>query len=157
MIRYPRGSARQVSESEVGSGLRARHVRAGDGSVCILAIGRMLEFAEHAAADLAERGVDATVWDVRSCAPLDEEMLADAARHRAVVTIEDGVRDGGVGMTICDRVTALDPQTCVEPMGIPNRFVPHGEPKQILKRLGLDAPAIVDRAERLLATADAAS
>ena len=157
MIRYPRGSARHVGDDEVGSGLQARHVRSGDGSVCILAVGRMLEFAEQAAAVLAERGIDATVWDARSCTPLDDAMLADAARHRAVVTVEDGVRDGGIGMAMCDRVTAIEPRTCVEPMGVPTRFVPHGDPKSIFARLGLDAAGIAQCAERVLACADDAS
>jgi len=157
MIRYPRGSARQVDEHEVGSGLLARQVGAGDGSVCLLAVGRMLEFAEAAATELADDGIDATVWDVRSCAPLDETMLADAARHRAVVTVEDGVRDGGIGMAMCERVIALDHTTRVEALGVPTQFVPHGDPKRILIRLGLDAASIASRARDLLGTADDAS
>ena len=70
-------------------------------------------------------GVDVTVWDVRCCAPLDTDMLADAARHRAVVTCEDGVRDGGIGMAIEDRLGAIDPAVPVEVLGTPTRFLPH--------------------------------
>jgi 1-deoxy-D-xylulose-5-phosphate synthase len=142
MIRYPRGSARQVDESEVGSGLRARKARTGDGSVCVLAVGRMLEYALRAADDV--EGVDVTVWDVRSCTPLDDEMLADAAGHRGIVTVEDGIRAGGIGMSIADRVHDLDADTAVEVLGVPTRFVPHGDPKRIMARLGLDAAGIAD-------------
>ncbi|HSJ92184.1 MAG TPA: 1-deoxy-D-xylulose-5-phosphate synthase, partial [Ilumatobacter sp.] len=99
-IRYPRGSARQVDESEVGVGLLARRSRKGDGTTCVLAVGRMLEFAEKAADLLAGESTAVTVWDVRSCAPLDPAMITDAARHRAVVTVEDGIREGGIGMSI---------------------------------------------------------
>ena len=77
-IRYPRGQAAQVGEHDIGLGLRARRVRAG-ADVAILAIGKMLGAATKAADRLAATGHDVTVWDVRSCAPLDDEMLADAA------------------------------------------------------------------------------
>ena len=143
VIRYPRGSARQVADDQVGSGLAARRVRSGDGTVCILAIGRMVEFAEKAATELADAGVDATVWDVRSCAPLDPAMIADAATHRAVVTAEDGVRDGGIGMMIADQVGAIAPAVPVASLGTPTQFIPHGDPKAIMARLGLDTDGIV--------------
>ena len=142
MIRYPRGAARQVGELEVGTGLSARRQRSGD-DVCVLAVGRMLAAAEKAADVLAAEGRSITVWDVRSCAPLDPEMIADAARHRAVVTIEDGVREGGIGMSIADRVHGITPTTHVEVLGIPTRFIPQAKPDRILAQLGLDADGVV--------------
>jgi 1-deoxy-D-xylulose-5-phosphate synthase len=152
-IRYPRGSARQIAEHEVGRGLQARRVSEGDGSVCILAIGRMVEHAERAAEQLAADGISATVWDVRSCAPLDGAMIADAAQHAAVVTVEDGVRDGGIGMMMHDQIGAIAPAVPVEVLGTPTRFIPHGDPKRIHARLGLDADGIAASARALLATA----
>ena len=97
MLRWPRGAAHHVGEHEVGVGLRGRRTRSGDGSIAILAVGKMLVDAQHAAEALAANGIDATVWDVRCCAPLDPEMIADAASHRVVVTAEDSIRDGGIG------------------------------------------------------------
>ena len=132
-----------MSEHEVGTGLRARKLDDGDGTVCVLAIGKMVEAAQKAALSLAERGRPVTVWDVRCCAPLDEDMLADAASHRAVVTIEDGIRDGGVGMTIADRLHDLDPTVTVEMLGVPIKFIPHGSQAHILAGLGLDADGLV--------------
>ncbi len=149
-IRYPRGSARQVGEAEVGAGLHARLARRGDGSVCILAIGRMLEFALKAADELAAGGVEVSVWDARSCAPLDPDMIADAARHRGVVTVEDGIRDGGIGMSMFDQIGAISPEVPVEVLGVPTRFVPHGDPKRILARLGLDVAGITASVRSLL-------
>ena len=146
-IRYPRGSARQVGEHDVGSGLRARKVRAGDGSVCVLAVGRMLEYAEKAAERLATDGIETTIWDVRSCAPLDPEMIAEAAAHRGVVTVEDGVRDGGIGMSMFAQIDELSPGAAVKVLGTPTRFIPHGDPKHILARFGIDADGI-ERAVR---------
>jgi 1-deoxy-D-xylulose-5-phosphate synthase len=146
-IRYPRGQARQVGEREVGAGLRARSVRRAVGAagerVCVLAVGKLLAAAEKAAETLAGEGIEITVWDVRSCAPLDPEMLADAAAHRAVVTAEDGVREGGIGMTIADRIGSLAPAVPVDVLGIPARFILHAaSPDHILGELGLDADGI---------------
>jgi 1-deoxy-D-xylulose-5-phosphate synthase len=146
VLRYPRGQARQVGEHEVGLGIRARKIRGADEPgerVCVLAIGKLVEYAEKAADTLAAEGIDITVWDVRCCAPLDAAMLADAAAHRAVVTCEDGVRDGGIGMTIADRIGALAPSVPVEVLGTPTRFIAHdGRPERILAQLGLDADGI---------------
>ena len=119
--------------------------------MCVLAIGKLVEAAEKAADALAADGIDVSLWDVRCCAPLDEDMLADAGRHRAVVTCEDGVRDGGIGMAIEDRLGAISPETVVEVMGTPNRFLPHdGRPERILARLGLDADGIAAAVRRLM-------
>jgi 1-deoxy-D-xylulose-5-phosphate synthase len=151
MIRYPKGAARQVSEHEVGSGLHARRLREGDGSLCILAIGKLVAAAERAAERLAESGVQATVWDVRSCAPLDASMIADAARHGAVLTCEDGIRDGGIGMTIADQVHELSPTLAVVSLGVPTMFIPQAKPDRILASFGLDADGILASAQSLLA------
>jgi 1-deoxy-D-xylulose-5-phosphate synthase len=142
-IRYPRGAARQVGEHDVGSGLLARKVRSGSGT-CIIAIGKMLETAEKAAEVLAADGVEVTVWDARCCAPLDPAMIADAATHDRVVTIEDGIRDGGIGMAIGDAVCSLHGSTELHVLGLPTKFIPH-DPKSatILARFGLDVDGLV--------------
>ena len=142
-IRYPRGSARMVSEQEVGSGLSARKAKSGSGT-CIIAVGKMLECAENAAETLAEDGRDITVWDARCCAPVDPEMIADAADHDHVITIEDGIREGGIGMTIADEVCRLNASIRVQVLGLPTKFLPH-DPKSanIHARFGLDADGLV--------------
>jgi 1-deoxy-D-xylulose-5-phosphate synthase len=82
------------------------------------------------------------VWDVRCCAPLDEDMLADAARHRRVVTIEDGIRDGGIGMHIAEHLRARSAAD-VAVLGLPTQFIPHHtNPDQLLSHFGLDADGI---------------
>ncbi|MGZ4674565.1 MAG: transketolase C-terminal domain-containing protein, partial [Ilumatobacteraceae bacterium] len=151
-IRYPNGTAPQVGEHEVGVGLRARQLRRGDGSVCILAVGKLVTFASQATQLLAEHGIEATLWDVRSCAPLDPAMIADAATHHAVVTCEDGVRDGGIGMTIADQVHAITADVPVEVLGLPSKFIPQGKPDRILAQLGLDADGIAAAARHSIET-----
>ena len=108
VIRYPRGAARQVGDDEVGRGLKARLAHRATGAavpeVCILAVGKLLAAAEAAASALEAEGVRCTVWDVRVVKPLDPEMIADAARHPLVVTVEDGIREGGAGSRIVDEL-----------------------------------------------------
>jgi 1-deoxy-D-xylulose-5-phosphate synthase len=137
---------------EVGSGLSARKVRRG-GDVCILAVGKMLGPARGAADELATEGVEATVWDVRVPKPLDEAMLDDAATHPAVVTLEDGYRDGGVGSAIAARLAGRGhgdvPRLAV--LGIPVQFIPHGKPDDILKSFGLDGAGVASSARALVA------
>jgi 1-deoxy-D-xylulose-5-phosphate synthase len=134
-----------AGETTTGSGLQARRVRGGQ-EVCLIGVGRMLAAATEAAERLDAMGIDATVWDPRVVKPLDAEMLADAADHRLVVTIEDGLRDGGIGAAISDSLSKLAPTDgpAVRVLGVPTVHLPHGKPDTILARLGLDADGIVD-------------
>ena len=150
-IRFPGKEERSVPEHEVGTGLRGRRSRTASdpsASVCILAVGKMLEAAEEAADALAAEGIGATVWDVRCVKPLDPAMIADAADHKAVVTIEDGFVDGGAGSAMRTAVaaTAIDagrPTPTTTMLGVPCAFLPHGKAEDILASLGLDAEGIV--------------
>ncbi len=149
-IRYPKGAARQVDDHDVGSGLQARMLLAGDGSLCILAIGKMVGAALQAAQQLATNNINATVWDVRSCSPLDQDMIKHASTYSHVITIEDGIRDGGIGIGIADAIAALKTGTTVSVLGIPKQFIPQAKPSVILARLGLDADGIVRVAQQLI-------
>jgi 1-deoxy-D-xylulose-5-phosphate synthase len=153
VIRYPKGTARQVDVDDVGSGTSARKLRDGDGPLCILAVGKLVGAALKAAEQLADEGTGTTVWDVRCCMPLDAAMIEDAARHAAVITLEDGIREGGIGMSIADAVGAIAPEVPVSVLGVPTRFIPQGRPDAILGALALDADGIAASARRLLDTA----
>jgi 1-deoxy-D-xylulose-5-phosphate synthase len=111
--------------------------------LAILAIGKMVAAALKAADQLHQRGVEATVWDVRSCAPLDSAMCDDAARHQRVITIEDGIREGGIGMSIATEIHGRDERCLVDVLGVPTKFLPHAKPDRLLAQLGLDADGIV--------------
>jgi 1-deoxy-D-xylulose-5-phosphate synthase len=144
VIRWPKTKARQVPFDQVGSGLRARKVRYGS-DVCILAVGKMVEAAEEAAALLAEQGVEATIWDARVVTPLDLDMIADAARHPQVVTVEDGIAEGGAGALMASALTreiSDRPAPPVTILGTPLAYLPHGKPDAILANLGLDGAGI---------------
>jgi len=147
-IRWPKTSAPSVDDGEVGSGLSARQVREGS-RVCFVGVGKMLGVALEAAAMLEAHGVSCSVWDPRVVKPLDPVMLAEASRHDVVVTLEDGLRDGGIGQTVRDQVSAST-NTPVVVMGVPTDHIPHGDPAEILTMLGLDAPGVVAEAKKHL-------
>jgi 1-deoxy-D-xylulose-5-phosphate synthase len=153
-IRFPKTPARHARDGAVGAGLSARQVHRGDGTVCLLAVGKLVEAAEEAAGKLAADGVDATVWDVRVVSPPDPIMLADAASHGLVVTIEDGIRVGGAGTFLVDAMRGLPeidhPLPPVHVLGVPPRYIPQGRPDGILADLGLDGPGIAAAVTRAL-------
>jgi 1-deoxy-D-xylulose-5-phosphate synthase len=148
-IRFPKGAPRHVGDHEVGSGLEARQLRMGDGSVCLLGVGKLLAACISAADELAAEGIDATVYDVRVVSPPDTAMLADAARHALVVTAEDGVRHGGAGAFLLDAMgahveSAGRPAPLTRVLGVPREFLAQGRADDILANLGLDGAGIAE-------------
>jgi 1-deoxy-D-xylulose-5-phosphate synthase len=161
-IRYPKTPARHVPAAEVGHGLAGRRLRTGDGSICLLGVGKLVAACLEAAEELAADGIAATVWDVRVVAPADRAMLADAARHRLVVTAEDGVRLGGAGThLLSDLAEVVDELGVAMPraraLGVPPRYIAHGRPDDILRDFGLDGRGVAAEVRRLLARKPAAS
>jgi 1-deoxy-D-xylulose-5-phosphate synthase len=76
-------------------------------------------------------------------------MIADAANHPLVVTVEDGVRQGGAGTAVADAVAAVvaaaaegRPSPPVLVLGVPDRYIPQASPASILEAIGLDGPGI---------------
>ena len=156
-IRYPKGLARNVDENDIGSGLQARKLVDGATKrVCILAIGKLVAAALEAAETLKASNIDVTVWDVRSCAPLDPAMIADAMQHDVVITAEDGIRDGGIGMTIentindARRTLTGHKRPIVRVLGVPTSFVPTAKPQVILHQMGLDSQGIISTVKDLI-------
>jgi 1-deoxy-D-xylulose-5-phosphate synthase len=80
-------------------------------------------------------------------------MIRDAATHRHVITVEDGIRDGGIGFLLADAITSVAPVTppVIKVLGLPTRFIPHAKPDVILATLGLDAAGIERTSRELLA------
>jgi 1-deoxy-D-xylulose-5-phosphate synthase len=155
-IRFPKTAPRHVEPGEVGSGLEAHRLRSGDGSVCLLGVGKTVGACLDAARELADEGIEATVWDVRVVSPPDAAMLADAARHSLVVTAEDGVRHGGAGAFLVDAMAAqVDsaglPGPAVRVLGVPRQYVAQGKADDILASLGLDGTGIAESLRRALA------
>ena len=147
VIRWSKAPAPSVPDDQVGSGIQARRAREGK-DVCILALGNRLEHAMLAAADLAEEGIECTVWDPRVVTPPDSTMLDDASKHALVVTVEDGYAQGGFGSLVASELSRRNSDSEVEVLGVPIEYIPHAKPDSIFARLGLDRKGIAAAVQR---------
>ena len=154
-IRFPKTPPVAI-DGRTGHGLASRTLRDGDGSVCLLGVGKMVARCLDAAALLAAEGIEATVIDVRVVSPVDPAMLATALGHRFVLTVEDGVRTGGAGTHLIDALGTLADERGVSlpsyrNLGTPRTFLAHANPEVILSALGLDAEGIAASVRRAVA------
>jgi 1-deoxy-D-xylulose-5-phosphate synthase len=91
---------------------------------------------------LAAQGIGATVIDPRWVVPVPQSVIELAGRHRLVVTIEDGVRVGGIGTRVRQDLRAAGVDTAVTELGLPDEFLDHASREQILDEAGLSAQKI---------------
>ncbi|KDB53313.1 deoxyxylulose-5-phosphate synthase [Sphaerotilus natans subsp. natans DSM 6575] len=148
-VRYPRGSGigaeagREFDEIEWGKGVVRRESTLAEGRpgarrIAILAFGTLL----HPALAAAEK-LDATVADMRFVKPIDGALVEQLARsHDALVTIEEGCVMGGAGSAVTEHLNALGLTVPVLQLGLPDRFIDHGDPAVLLSQCGLDAAGI---------------
>ena len=139
-VRYPRGRGPGVSVRRDLSALawgKAQIKRAGKG-VVLLAFGSMLAPALEAAESL-----NASVVNMRFIKPLDVALLRQMANtHDAIVTIEEGSRSGGAGAAVAEALSEMGLVKPLRMMGLPDRFIDHGEVPALLAACGLDAKGI---------------
>lgn len=143
MIRFGKGSVDQIFKTlrRTEDGLDVlRESPAKD--VLIVAVGAMAGVALEAAELLAAQGIGATVVDPRWVVPVSKSVVELAADHRIVVTIEDGVRVGGIGTRIRQALRAAEVDTALNELGLPDEFLEHATRNQILERVGLTAQSI---------------
>ena len=106
--------------------------------VAILAFGAPLAAALEAATDL-----NATVANMRFVKPLDEDLIRQLAQgHEYLVTVEENVVSGGAGSAVLEALERMGLQSTVLQLGLPDRFVDHGDPASLIAEVGLDAPGI---------------
>lgn len=110
--------------------------------VLIVTVGPMAKIGLQVAERLAAQGIGATVVDPRWVVPVSESVIQLSAQHRIVITIEDGVRVGGVGTRIRQDLRAAGVDTAVTELGLPDRFLQHGSRDAILESVGLTPQAI---------------
>src|SRR6195952_2596174 len=105
--------------------------------VLIVTVGPMAELGLQVADRLAAQGIGATVVDPRWVVPVAGSIIELASQHRLVVTIEDGIRVGGIGTRIRQELRAANVDTGVDELGLPDEFLEQGERDQILAEVGL--------------------
>lgn len=139
-VRYPRGAG-------VGTQLPGRpeslpygkgEIRRRGKGVAILAFGTLVYPALQAG-----EALNATVVNMRWAKPLDLDLLYKvASEHEAIVTVEEGAIAGGAGSAVLEALQANGKVLPVLNLGLPDRFIEHGDPGKLLSMLGLDAPGI---------------
>ncbi|MDE2592045.1 MAG: 1-deoxy-D-xylulose-5-phosphate synthase [Actinomycetales bacterium] len=146
MIRFGKGSVSSQIEA-----IRRTHdgvdVLREDSAkdVLLLGVGAMSRVALDAAEILSGRGIGCTVIDPRWIVPVAKSVLAMAAEHRLVVTIEDGVKVGGIGTRVRQDLRDAQIDTALTELGLPDEFLEHATRDEILERVGLTADAVAEQ------------
>ncbi|HEV7476866.1 MAG TPA: transketolase C-terminal domain-containing protein, partial [Burkholderiales bacterium] len=147
-VRYPRGAApgdatREMKALPIGKGEIRRQGR----KIAILAFGAMLQPALEAAEKL-----DATVANMRFVKPLDAELIEKlASTHDLLVTVEEHQAMAGAGSAVCEVLTEISYKKQVLILGLPDRFIDHGDPGRLLASVGLDAAGIQKSIQNVIA------
>lgn len=151
VIRYPRGRAAGVEEGamKVLSEGKAEILREGK-DVALLTLGHTAKDGAVAAERAAAEGVSVCHIDLRWAKPLDEEMLRYVAENfRRVVTVEDGVLNGGVGSAVADWMLDRGYSPKIVRLGIDDKFVEHGSVAELKRLCGYDAEGILEAIKSL--------
>lgn len=154
VIRYPRGRGVNkdwkcpLEEIKVGTG---RKLKDGD-KVAILTVGPIGNDAQKAIEALPQRD-NVAHYDMRFIKPLDGDLLDEIGKKfKKVITIEDGVRNGGFGSAVLEWFNDHGYAPSVQRMGLPDEFVTHGSVDELRRIVGLDAPHIKQNIEAMLAS-----
>ena len=148
VIRYPRGNGYlsdwrcKLEEITVGTGRRLK-----DGSdMAVLTLGPIGHNAAEAIAELEKEQPGRTIahYDMRFVKPLDEKLLKEVAeRYGTVVTVEDGVRNGGFGSAVLEWLSDHGYNTKVTRLGLPDTFVEHGKVEELQHIVGIDKELVL--------------
>ena len=139
-VRYPRGAgigatiAQELTTLPIGKG----EIRRKGQKIAILAFGSMVAPAMGAAELL-----NATVANMRFVKPLDVELVKQlAADHDFLVTVEEGCVMGGAGAAVAEALASAGITKPIQMLGLPDKFIDHGDPAKLLALVGLDAAGI---------------
>ena len=147
VIRYPRGRSvnadwkKPFQTVEIGKG---RCLRNGK-DVAILSVGHIGNTAMKAAELLSTLGIEVGVYDMRFVKPIDESLLHEVARtYTHIVTIEDGVLEGGFGSAVLEFLADNGIELPVHRLGLPDRFITHGSLRELHRECRIDVDAVVE-------------
>ncbi|MDF2993027.1 MAG: dxs [Microbacterium sp.] len=143
VVRYPKGKVNADVEAieRLPDGVDVL-ARGSSDDVLLVGIGPMVHLALEVAERLRAQGIGATVIDPRWAIPVQPSIVDLAREHRLVITIEDGIRVGGVGTRVRQVLREAGVDTAVDELGIPDEFIDHATREQILEDAGLTASKI---------------
>ncbi|TCO52487.1 1-deoxy-D-xylulose-5-phosphate synthase [Actinocrispum wychmicini] len=116
-----------------------------DNDILLVAVGVFGELGIAAAERLSDQGIGVTVVDPRWITPVPAELVELAARHRLVVTVEDGGRHGGFGWALAAAMRDAEVDVPLRDLGVPQQFHDHGTRSEVLADLGLTAQDVARR------------
>jgi 1-deoxy-D-xylulose-5-phosphate synthase len=153
VIRYPRGEGVMAEwktpfkEIEIGKGRKLI-----DGNeIAILSFGHPGNFAAAAIRELKGDGINPAHYDMRFVKPIDEELLREVfSKFDKIITVEDGTVVGGFGSAVLEFMSAHNYKADVKILGIPDRIVEHGSPKELHHECNYDAQAIADAVREMM-------
>ncbi|MET4052257.1 1-deoxy-D-xylulose-5-phosphate synthase [Frigoribacterium sp. PvP054] len=138
VIRFSKGAVGVEHEAVERLGDGVEVLRRGDhDDVLIVCVGPMAGVGLDVAERLQDQGIGATVVDPRWVVPVPKSVIDLAATHRLVITIEDGVRVGGIGTRVRQDLRGAGVDTAVTELGLPDEFLEHGSRAEILEEAGL--------------------
>ena len=147
VIRYPRGEGvmpewkTEMKEIKIGTGRKLKEGK----DIAMLSFGHPGNFAAAAIRELKNDGLNPGHYDLRFAKPLDEALLHEACQqYEKLITVEDGSIEGGIGSAILEFMAMHGYKNDVKILGIPDRLVEHGTPKELHKECGYDAASIAD-------------
>ena len=155
VVRFPKGAVGPDVPARGQVGGMDVLARTGEEDVLVLCVGALASLGLEVAERVVAQGVGVTVVDPRWVKPLDPALPTVAARHRLVVTLEDGVRAGGVGAAVAQALRDARVPTPVCDVGIPVRFLDHGRRAEVLVECGLSAPEVAREVIARVARLDA--
>jgi 1-deoxy-D-xylulose-5-phosphate synthase len=145
VIRYPRGEGvmpewrTEMKEIRIGTGRKLKEGK----DIAILSFGHPGNFASAAIRELKNDGLNPGHYDLRFAKPLDEELLHEACqRYEKLLTVEDGSVEGGVGSAVLEFMAKYGYKNEIRILGIPDRLVEHGTPKELHRECGFDTQGI---------------
>jgi 1-deoxy-D-xylulose-5-phosphate synthase len=153
-IRYPRGEgvmpdlqkdtmAEKYPFEEITIG-KGRKIKEGE-NIALLTFGHPGNFAAAAIRDVKADGINPAHYDMRFAKPIDEAMLHEVfAKFDKIITVEDGSVQGGFGSAVLEFMNDHNYKASVKILGIPDRLVEHGTPKQLYDEIGIDANGIAE-------------
>ena len=143
VVRFPKGAVSPelpaIERLADGTDVLWQH---GEQDVLLVGIGPMAQLAMDVAERLRAQGIGATVIDPRWVVPVQPSVVELAASHRLVITIEDGIRVGGIGTRVRQVLREAGVDTAVDELGLPDAFIDHATREQILDDAGLTAAKI---------------
>src|SRR5258705_1817417 len=153
VIRYPRGEAvmpewkTEMKEIKIGTG---RKIKDGN-DIAILSFGHPGNFAAAAIRELTNDGLNTGHYDMRFAKPLDEALLHEVfERFDKIITVEDGTVVGGFGSAVLEFMNEHNYKAEIKILGIPDKIVEHGTPKELHKECGYDTQSIIDAVREIM-------